>query len=168
MIDYKELVDYFENLATRNEDLQHQKGVQGRECFLEGDVFELFDDIGGFTSGTFTMLVETGSGIFTGNNRNNAIDNADVAFSIVHPVLEKNRDDGRIILKQCKAIAMEICRRMMYDDDNGHAVMQDFDLTNVRYMRLSGLPGNRMGIRCEFDVKGSMNPQITLAKWSDI
>lgn len=168
MIDYKALVDYFENLATINEDLKHLPGVKGRECFLEGDVFELFDDIGGFTSGTFTMLVETGSGQFTGNNRNNAIDNADVAFSIVHPVALHDRDEGRKVLQQCKNIAMEICRRMIYDDDNGHAIMQDFDLTNVRYMRLSGLPDNRMGIRCEFDVKGSMNPQVTVAKWSDL
>lgn len=168
MIVQEELVEYFEELASLHLDIAHDNAVFEKRAFLYGDVEMLVEDIGGFNSANFVMLLEAGSGSLNGPDEVNLYDNTDVAFMICHPVQEGDRAQQRTIEQRCKEIGLQIIKRIQKDREmQVKDWLMDFELNNIRYQRVYGIPNNRFGFRFEFNISDSAQLEYDPNVWTD-
>jgi hypothetical protein len=157
MIDETEIVDFFEDIATRHVDIRHT--LNGKVAFLEGDVEELNEDIGGINSPNYVLLLETGSGVYTGDNEFSTMDNSDIAFIICKPALLRNKPAEREVFSKSKTIMTEILMYIRKKQEEGNTTFDDFDLNAIQYNKLRILTNNYCGYRAQFSLKAQV--QIT-------
>ncbi|MFA6261096.1 MAG: hypothetical protein WC760_06490 [Bacteroidia bacterium] len=165
MINETDIIEYFEELASLNKSILHD--AETNPAFLEGDVFELINDIGGRRSDGWIMLLESGDGSIFGDNPSNSMDQHILAITICKPCSKGDKPAERTIFSAAKVVAQQILSRLEYDIDEGRTDIPDFDLTTVKYMKVSGFGDNHVGCRVEFPINDTVNRSYDPEQWTD-
>jgi hypothetical protein len=153
MIDFTELKNYFEQLATQHKLIAHNQNVEGENAFLFGDVEILMNDVSGCNSNSYTLLFEYGDLTLAGANEDSLFENSPVAIIICKSVPERDYTEQNIVEDTSYQICRQILARMKKNRNQGLKIMEHIDFSQMRFQKVYGFGNNHFGWRMEVNLQ---------------
>jgi hypothetical protein len=169
MTDYKELEDYFENLAKLNVYIKHVPDDPEKKKFYRIDVEEYLTNI---DSAKYPFLsLERAEFSLSGPNNDNISKNRTVAFMIVGHFANNDFDAQNVIYDATEKQGVAFINRILKDVENLNQpkLLRDLKAASITLQHLPANPVEKYcGVRVTMGIQSRYDKTVNPDDWSDL